>query len=75
MVDVITAIGTAMVVYFGARRALGGYITPGALIVFVSYLRDLYRPVGGFSELMIDLAALWSAERGSQNYSRQKSAL
>ncbi|MFI5295776.1 MAG: ABC transporter ATP-binding protein [Thermodesulfovibrionales bacterium] len=56
MVDVFTAIGTAMVVYVGARRALAGYITPGALIVFVSYLRDLYRPVGGFSELMIDFS-------------------
>ncbi len=57
MVEVITAIGTAMVVYIGAQRALAGYITPGALIVFVSYLRDLYRPVGGFSELMIDLSS------------------
>lgn len=56
MVDVFTAIGTAMVVYVGARRALAGYITPGALIVFVSYLRDLYRPVGGFSELLIDFS-------------------
>jgi ATP-binding cassette subfamily B protein len=56
MVDVFTAIGTAMVVYVGAIRALAGYVTPGALIVFVSYLRDLYRPVGGFSELMIDFS-------------------
>ncbi len=64
MVEVITAIGTAMVVYVGARRALAGYITPGALIVFVSYLRDLYKPVGGFSELMIDFSgSLVCAER------------
>ena len=56
MVEVITAVGTAIVVYVGAQRALAGYITPGALIVFVSYLRDLYRPVGGFSELMIDFS-------------------
>ncbi len=56
MVDVFTAIGTALVVYIGAQRTLAGYITPGALIVFVSYLRDLYRPVGGFSELMIDFS-------------------
>lgn len=56
LVEVITALGTAMVVYVGARRALAGYITPGSLIVFVSYLRDLYRPVGGFSELLIDFS-------------------
>ena len=56
LVEVIIAVGTAMVVYFGARRALAGHITPGDLIVFVSYLRDLYKPVGGFSELMIDFS-------------------
>ncbi len=56
LVDMFTAIGTAMVVYIGAQRAIAGYITPGALIVFVSYLRDLYRPVGGFSELIMDFS-------------------
>ncbi len=55
-VEVIIAVGTALVVYFGARRALAGYITPGDLIVFVSYLRDLYKPVGGLSELIIDFS-------------------
>lgn len=54
-VEVIIAAGTAIVVYFGARRVLAGFITPGDLIVFISYLRDLYRPVGGLSELIIDL--------------------
>ncbi len=57
MVEVIMAIGTALVVYFGVRRALEGYITPGSLIVFVSYLRDLYKPVGGLSQLIIDLSS------------------
>ncbi len=63
-VEVITAIGTALVVYLGARRALAGFITPGVLVVFVSYLRDLYKPVGGLSELIIDFAgALVCGER------------
>ncbi len=53
-VEVIIAFGTALVVYLGARKALAGYITPGDLIVFISYLRDLYKPVGGLSELMIE---------------------
>ncbi len=57
MVEVIMAIGTALVVYFGVRRALEGYITPGSLIVFISYLRDLYKPVGGLSQLIIDLSS------------------
>jgi ABC-type multidrug transport system fused ATPase/permease subunit len=34
--EVIIAIGTALVVYLGARRAIAGFITPGVLIVFVS---------------------------------------
>lgn len=55
-VEVIIAIGTALVVYLGARRAIAGYITPGDLIVFISYLRDLYKPVGGLSELIIDFS-------------------
>lgn len=55
-VEIITAVGTALVVYFGARKALAGQITPGDLIVFISYLRDLYKPVGGFSELIVDFS-------------------
>ncbi len=55
-VEVIIAVGTAIVVYLGARGVLAGQITPGDLIVFVSYLRDLYKPVGGLSELLIDIS-------------------
>ncbi len=56
-VEVVIAIGTALVVYLGARKALAGYITPGDLIVFISYLRDLYKPVGGLSELIIEFGS------------------
>ncbi|MBI5583662.1 MAG: ABC transporter ATP-binding protein [Deltaproteobacteria bacterium] len=63
-VQVITAIGTALVIYFGARRALEGQVTPGDLIVFITYLRDLYKPVEGLSELILDFTeALVSGER------------
>jgi ATP-binding cassette subfamily B protein/subfamily B ATP-binding cassette protein MsbA len=63
-VRLIMAVGTALVVYYGARRVLAGEVTPGDLIVFTAYLRDLYRPVGGFSELILDFAgALVSGER------------
>ena len=55
-VEVIIAVGTAIVIYLGARGVLAGNITPGDLIVFISYLRDLYKPVGGLSELMIDFS-------------------
>ncbi len=63
-VQVTIAVGTAVVVYFGARRVLAGQITPGDLIVFTSYLRDLYKPVGELSEWIMDFtSALVSGDR------------
>ncbi len=63
-VQVTIAVGTALVVYFGARKVLAGQITPGDLIVFTAYLRNLYKPVGELSSWMMDFAsALVSGER------------
>lgn len=63
-VQVTIAVGTALVVYFGARRVLAGRITPGDLIVFTSYLRDLYKPVGELSGWIMDfVSARVSGER------------
>src|SRR5260370_38780790 len=44
VVEVLVAIGTAGVVWFGVRRVLAGYLTPGDLLVFTGYLGSLYRP-------------------------------
>lgn len=44
-VELILAAGTGLVLFVGARRALEGIITPGDLIVFVSYLRSLHKPL------------------------------
>jgi ATP-binding cassette subfamily B protein len=43
-VDVLTAIGTALVLWYGARLVLSGTLTPGDLIVFLSYLKATFRP-------------------------------
>ena len=53
-VQLLMASGTALVIWYGARRALAGEVTPGDLIVFAAYLKDLYGPIGGFSELVMD---------------------
>jgi len=45
VVEVLVAIGTAGVVWFGVRRVLAGYLTPGDLLVFTGYLGSLYRPL------------------------------
>ena len=57
VVDLMVAAGTALVVWYGARRALAGHATPGDLIVFTAYLRELYNPVSKFSELIMDVAS------------------
>jgi len=50
LVDIITAIGMAGVIVFGAQRVLSNAITPGDLVVFTSYLKSFYRPMRDFSK-------------------------
>jgi ABC-type multidrug transport system fused ATPase/permease subunit len=64
LVQTLIAVGTAAVIYVGARRVLGGDLTPGDLIVFHQYLRELYRPIDKFSGMVVNLAQhLVSGER------------
>ena len=44
-VSVVIAIGTALVMYFGALHVLSARLTIGSLIVFTSYLASLYVPI------------------------------
>jgi len=63
-VQISIATGTAAVIYYGARRVLGGALSPGDLLVFSAYLKDLYGPIDKFSEILVDLAqAVVSGER------------
>ena len=55
-VNIVMAFGSALVVWYGARRALAGQITPGDLIVFTAYLKSLYKPIGGFADLLMEFA-------------------
>jgi ABC-type multidrug transport system fused ATPase/permease subunit len=41
----LVAIGTAAVLWFGARQVLEGAMTAGALVVFLTYLGKLFRPI------------------------------
>src|SRR5262245_26024293 len=50
-VDIIVAIGSALVLWYGARLALQGTLTAGSLIVFLVYLGKLYSPIRGLSKL------------------------
>ena len=44
-VELALAAGTVVVLWVGTVRALHGAITPGELVVFISYLRGAYRPL------------------------------
>lgn len=56
IVELITALGSAVALFIGVMRALDGAITPGDLIVFLSYLRGVYRPVQGIARLTTKIA-------------------
>ncbi|GAB4369983.1 MAG: ABC transporter ATP-binding protein [Acidobacteriota bacterium] len=47
--EVVLAVGSALVLFFGARAATDGAMSPGELVVFLAYLRGMYRPVQGIT--------------------------
>src|SRR5439155_1423627 len=44
-VDLLIALGTALVLWLGARLVLRGAMTPGDLVVFLAYVKNAFRPV------------------------------
>ncbi len=51
-VNVIVAIGSAAVLWAGARQVMSGRITVGELLVFTSYLASLYAPIHTLSSTL-----------------------
>jgi ATP-binding cassette subfamily B protein len=49
-VSVVIAGGTAIVVYAGARAVMSGTLSLGQLIIFVSYLAQLYTPINQITQ-------------------------
>ena len=49
-VNAIIALGTAIVIYAGARAVLSGNLSVGQLIVFVAYLAQLYAPINQITQ-------------------------
>ena len=63
-VDVLVAIVTAVVLFQGANAVLNGSMSPGALIVFMSYLNNSFRPVREYAKYTARLSkALAAGER------------
>jgi ATP-binding cassette, subfamily B, bacterial len=51
VVEVIVAIGTCLVLGYGARLALGGELSAGVLVVFLMYLGKMYKPMRDLSKM------------------------
>lgn len=63
-VDVLNALATALVLGVGASIALRGQLTPGELVVFITYLKSAFRPVRNFAKYSARIAkASAAAER------------
>ena len=52
IVDVITAVGTCAVLWYGAKMALSNELSAGSLVVFITYLKNMYKPMQEISKTM-----------------------
>src|SRR5262245_7472785 len=50
LVDLVVAVGTCLVLFFGVRFVLSGRITAGELVVYVLYLGKMYKPIKDLSK-------------------------
>jgi ATP-binding cassette subfamily B protein/subfamily B ATP-binding cassette protein MsbA len=48
-VGLVTAVGTAGIMYLGALYALEGRVTVGTIVLFLSYLQSLYAPLNAIT--------------------------
>ena len=55
VVNLITAAGTALVLGFGAAHVISGQISPGELLVLMSYIAEVYTPLRSVSATMTAL--------------------
>jgi subfamily B ATP-binding cassette protein MsbA len=51
IVDIIVAVGTCLMLAYGARLVLAGQLTAGALVVFLLYLGKMYKPMRDLSKM------------------------
>ncbi len=64
LVEIISAVGLALVIYYGGGQTLRGTISLGVLVAFVTYLRMFFRPIQELTESYTVLqSAMASSER------------
>ncbi len=60
-VDLLLAMGLAIVLWFGTLQILAGRLTPGDLLVFITYLKNTFRPVRNYAKFSSRLAKATAA--------------
>ena len=55
VIDFVQATSTAAVIWYGVSQVLIGQFSVGELLIFMSYLKDMYRPLRRFSKLATNL--------------------
>ena len=51
IVQIVVAVGTFLVLWFGARMVIGGTLSAGSLVVFIVYLSKMYKPMQELSKM------------------------
>ncbi|MBV9769733.1 MAG: ABC transporter ATP-binding protein [Bryobacterales bacterium] len=51
LVELIVAVGTCLVLWFGARMVLNGALSAGTLVFFILYLGKMYKPMQQLSKM------------------------
>jgi ABC-type multidrug transport system fused ATPase/permease subunit len=63
-IDLLVALGSALVIYYGGTLALGGELEATNLVLFVPWLKEFYSPLQKLAELIVDATRqLVSGER------------
>jgi len=52
IVTIVTGVGTCAVLYFGGKAALRGGLSLGSVYLFITYLRNMYKPMQDISKAM-----------------------
>jgi ATP-binding cassette subfamily B protein len=52
IVNIVTAIGTCAVLYFGGKLALDSNMTGGKIYIFIAYIAGMYKPMQDISKIM-----------------------
>jgi ATP-binding cassette subfamily B protein len=63
-IEVVASLASALIIWYGGARVIGGNLTLGALVAFLQYAQRFFRPISDMSEKFNVLqAAMASSER------------